>query len=41
MYGNKNQYLIAWAREGEMRGEAQNPQLGEKLWTWLEAETTD
>jgi len=39
--GFNGKYLIAWAREGEMRREAQNPQLGEKLWTWLEAETTD
>jgi hypothetical protein len=37
----QKQYLIPWAREGKMRSEAQDPQLGEKLWTWLEAETKE
>jgi len=34
-------YLIPWAREGEARPETQDPQLGEKLWAWLETETEE
>jgi len=34
-------YLIPWAREGAMRPEAQNIELGERLWNWLEAETKE
>ncbi|KAJ7103405.1 NAD(P)-binding protein [Mycena belliarum] len=32
-------YLIPWARVGYMRKEAEDPELGEKLWNWLETET--
>ncbi|KAJ7492505.1 hypothetical protein FB451DRAFT_535651 [Mycena latifolia] len=34
-------YLIPWARVGDMRKEAEDPKLGEKLWNWLEAQTTE
>ncbi|KAJ7170001.1 hypothetical protein C8R46DRAFT_220507 [Mycena filopes] len=34
-------YLIPWARVGEMRKEAADPVLGEKLWKWLEEQTQE
>ncbi|RDB24292.1 hypothetical protein Hypma_008796 [Hypsizygus marmoreus] len=34
-------YLIPWARVGKPRPEAEDPKLGEKLWSWLEAETKE
>jgi NAD(P)-dependent dehydrogenase (short-subunit alcohol dehydrogenase family) len=39
--GFNGKYLIPWAREGKMSSKAQDPQLGETLWTWLEAETKE
>jgi len=32
------EYLIPWARVGKMRPEARNPELGQRLWNWLESE---
>ncbi|KAJ6581090.1 NAD(P)-binding protein [Mycena capillaripes] len=34
-------YLIPWARVGAMRKEAADPNLGEKLWNWLEEQTKE
>ena len=35
------QYLIPWARIGKAHPGTLNPELGEKLWTWLEEQTKD
>ena len=34
-------YLIPWAREGECRPEAKDPELGARLWAWLEEQVKD
>ncbi|KAF7795538.1 hypothetical protein EIP86_006700 [Pleurotus ostreatoroseus] len=36
-----SQYLIPWARIGKAHPGTLNPELGEKLWTWLEEQTKD
>jgi len=35
------EYLIPWARLGRCREEAYDPELGQKLWDWLEQETQE
>ncbi|KAI0302872.1 NAD(P)-binding protein [Multifurca ochricompacta] len=32
-------FFIPWARSGKPHPDAEDPQIGEKLWTWLEEET--
>ena len=32
-------FFIPWARPGEPNKAALDPQIGERLWTWLENET--
>lgn len=31
-------FFIPWAREGKANPAAEDPQVGEKLWEWLESE---
>jgi len=33
------EYLIPWARVGQVRPEARDPRIGERLWNWLVEET--
>lgn len=33
------QFLIPWARVGECRAEAYDPEVGRRLWEYLEEET--
>ena len=33
-------YLIPWARVGKPRADTQTPEIGEKLWTWLEEQVS-
>ena len=35
------QFLIPWARLGECRPETRDPEIGVRLWEWLEGETSD
>lgn len=35
------QYLIPWAREGRARKETDDPELGRKLWAWMEEAVKD
>ncbi|EGN94781.1 hypothetical protein SERLA73DRAFT_96138 [Serpula lacrymans var. lacrymans S7.3] len=37
----KGKYLIPWARIGKPRANTQDPQLGRKLWEWLEGQVQD
>ena len=39
--GMNGKYLIPWARYGDVRREAKDPSLGEKLWDWLEEQVKD
>lgn len=34
-------FLIPWARLGECRPETRDPEIGVRLWEWLEGETSD
>ncbi|KAF8326150.1 hypothetical protein F5887DRAFT_900334, partial [Amanita rubescens] len=34
-------YLYPWARLGESTPASRDPELGEKLWTWLEEQVKD
>ena len=33
------QFFIPWARAGKPNKAAEDPQVGERLWKWLEEET--
>jgi len=35
------QYLIPWARVGDLRSQVRDSDLGNQLWEWLEKETNE
>ena len=36
-----SKYLIPWARVGKPLQETRDPELGERLWNWLEEQVKD
>lgn len=39
-FGLLCQFLIPWARVGRTRDEAYDPEVGERVWTWLQDAVT-